>query len=197
MPYSLAFCETNIFLKGGSAAGTQPIAAQEHIMKMNPDFANKTIKNLQAEVDALLQEESVSKTYSYSASEQPQIPPYNFAETQKKLGELRGKIATIRHALNRFNVKTKVPGYDMTVDEALGQMSLLHKDKQRFQEMSRIPEKNRTREFGSKDADYVCRNFNVDEVKAAYASTSEQLMRIQQAINIVNLTKEFEVDIEL
>lgn len=42
-------------------------------MKMNSDYANKTIRNLQAEVDTILQAESRDKTYSYSVSEKPQI----------------------------------------------------------------------------------------------------------------------------
>jgi len=164
-------------------------------MKMNSDFANKTIKNLRAEEATLLQAETRDRTYSYAASEQPQIPPYSFPETQRRLAEIRGKIAAIRHAVNKFNINTKLDGYDMTVDEALGRMSLLHGEKNRLYGMLQIPEKARSREYGSKEADYICRNFDIAEVQAAYDAVCEELMKLQQAINIANLTVEFEVRI--
>ncbi len=166
-------------------------------MKMNSDFANKTIKNLQAEIDSILQEESAAMTYSHAASEKPLIPPYSFAGTQARLEELRGKIAVIRHAVNKFNIRTRLPGYEMTVDEGLGYMSTLHNEKKRLYAMTQIPDVERTRAYGSKEADYIHRNFDLAEVQAAYKDVCGRLMRIQQAINVANLTKEFDVDVAL
>lgn len=168
-------------------------------MKMNSDYANKTIKNLQAEVDSLLQAESLNKTYSYGVSEygvseQPVIPAYSFAETQERLGALRRRIATLRHAINRFNINTKVQDFDMTVDEALGYMSMLNAEKKRLYDLLQIPEKIRERTYGSRGADFVCRNFDAAQVQAEYDRVSEELLRIQQAINIANLTVPFEVE---
>lgn len=166
-------------------------------MRMNSDTANKIIKNLQSEAEMLLQAERRDCTYSHTPSESPIIPVYDFGATQAKLGELRGKIAALRHAVNRFNVETKVDGFDLTVDEALGYMSRLNEEKRRLQNLTSIPEVTRTRGLGSKEPDLVHRNFNADEVQAAYKETCNQLMLIQQAINVANLTKEFEVNIEL
>ena len=164
-------------------------------MEMNSDYANKTIKNLQAEIDSLLQTESLNRTYSYGVSEQPEIPEYSFTDTQARLGILRKKIALLRHAINRFNVTTKVQDFDMTVDEARGYFSLLNTEKKRLYDMLRIPEKARERTYGSREADFVCRNFDVAQVQEEYDRVSEELLRIQQAINIANLTVNFEVDI--
>ena len=94
-------------------------------MKMNSDTASKLIKNLQSEIDMLLRAEKRDCTYSHSPSETPIVPEYSFADTQKRLEELRGNMAALRHAVNRFNIETKVPGFDITVDEALGHMSRL------------------------------------------------------------------------
>lgn len=166
-------------------------------MKMNSDYANKTIKNLQAEIDSILQEESNIRTYSHAASEKPVITPYSFSNTQKKLVELRRKIAVIRHAINKFNIRTRLSGYEMTVDEGLGYMSVLHNEKKRLYAMTQIPDVERTRSYGSKEADYVHRNFDLAEVQEAYKNVCDELMRLQQAINVANLTKEFDVDIDL
>lgn len=166
-------------------------------MKLNSDTANKLIKNLQSEIETLLQAESRDCTYSHSPSESPIIPKYSFADTQAKLEELRGKVAALRHAVNRFNIETKVNGFDMTVDEALGYMSRLNEEKRRLYRLTQIPEVTRTRGFGGKEPDLVHRNFDAGEVQAAYKETCENLMRIQQAINVANLTVEFEVAVEL
>ena len=166
-------------------------------MKLNSDTANKLIKNLQSEIETLLQAESRDCTYSHSPSESPIIPKYSFADTQAKLEELRGKVAALRHAVNRFNIETKVPGFDITVDEALGHMSRLNEDKRRLSSLASIPEITRSREYGSKEPDLVHRNFSNEEVQAAYKETCDQLMRIQQAINVANLTIEFDVDVIL
>ena len=48
-----------------------------------------------------------------------------------------------------------------------------------------------------KEADYIHRNFDLAEVQAAYKDVCGRLMRIQQAINVANLTKEFDVDVAL
>lgn len=166
-------------------------------MKMNSDTASKLIKNLQSEIDMLLQSEKRDCTYSHTPSEAPVIPEYNFADTQKRLEELRGNMAALRHAINRFNIETRIPGFDITVDEALGRMSRLNEDKRRLSRLASIPDVARSREYGSKEPDLVHRNFNSDEVQAAYKETCDQLMRIQQAINVANLTIEFDVDVKL
>lgn len=162
-------------------------------MKMNSDYANKTIKNLQAEIDSILQAENTNKTYSYGVTEQPMIPEYSFSATQARLSALRDRMAALRHAINLFNVTTKVPEYDLTVDEALGRMSMLNNEKKRLYALLQIPEKTRERVYGSREADFVCRNFDLAEVQAAYDSVSQELMQLQQAINIANLTISFDV----
>ena len=166
-------------------------------MKMNSDTASKLIKNLQSEIDMLLRAEKRDCTYSHSPSETPIVPEYSFSDTQKRLEELRGNRAAQRHAVSRFNIETKVPGFDITVDEALGHMSRLNEDKRRLSSLASIPEITRSREYGSKEPDLVHRNFSNEEVQAAYKETCDQLMRIQQAINVANLTIEFDVDVIL
>lgn len=166
-------------------------------MRLNSDSANKIIKHLQSEADMLLQAERRDCTYSHTPSESPIIPTYSFTDTQAKLKALRDKIAALRHAVNRFNVETMVDGFDLTVDEALGYMSRLNEEKRRLHNLISIPEVTRTRGLGGKEPDLVHRNFDANEVQAAYKATCKELMLIQQAINVVNLTKEFEINIEL
>ena len=164
-------------------------------MKLNSDTANKLIKNYNAEIAALLEAESKNSTYSYSVNETPTIPAYSFRETQEKIHDFQKKIAKLRHAVSVFNSGTALPEYDCTLDEAIGEMSRMNAEKKRLYDLLQIPEKQRSRSYGSREADITCRNFDVAEVREAYDKITADLMAIQQAINIANLTETFEVDL--
>ena len=164
-------------------------------MKLNSDAANKIIKNTQAEIEMLLAKENVGKTYTYSNGEDIYKEPYSFTDTQNKLAALREKVRKLRHAINVFNINTQLPEFGCTIDEALFRMSVMNADKKRLYALLQIPDKTRNRSFGGKEADYTCRNFDIAEVQAAYDKVCNDLMAIQQAINMANLTSYFEVDI--
>ena len=164
-------------------------------MKINSDTANKLIKNYDAEISALLEAESANSTYSYSVGEEPVIPEYSFRETQDKIHAFQDKIGKLRHAVAVFNSGKFLPDYGCTLDEAIGKMRRMNAEKKRLYELLQIPEKQRSRSYGSREADIKCRNFDAAEVRAAYDKIVTDLMEIQQAINVANLTETFEVDL--
>lgn len=163
-------------------------------MKFTSDTANKTLKNLQAEMEATLNSADQSMTYSHGPAETPIIPKYDFKETEEKVQGLRKKIATIRHAINKFNVNTVIEDLGITVDEALGEMSYLNTKKKRLYRMLQIQETSRQRAFGGREPDITHRNFNIEDAKAEYDKVCEYLIKYQQAINIANLTITFEIE---
>lgn len=164
-------------------------------MIINSDTANKLIKQYQAEIDSLLQIESIGSTYSFGANEEPCKPDYSFTEMQVQLRGLQEKILKLRHAINVFNTGMELKDVGCTLDEALGRMSMLNKEKKRLYALLQTPEKRRERAYGGRDADFVCRNFDIADVRAAYDDVSKRLMDIQQAINTANLIEKFEVSI--
>ncbi|MBQ4258320.1 MAG: hypothetical protein II713_04890 [Clostridia bacterium] len=164
-------------------------------MKINSDTANKLIKNYKAEIEALLILESQGTTYSYAPGEEPIIPEYSFRKTQEELHSLEEKTLRLSHAVAVFNSTTVLPEYSVTLDEAIGRMSRLNEEKKRLYALLQIPEKKRERSYGGGDADITCRNFDQAEVRAAYNQVTKDLMALQQAINIANLTQTFEVDL--
>lgn len=93
----------------------------------------------------------------------------------------------------RIRIRNLLDKNTMTIDEALFRMSTLHRDKQRLYEMLQVPEQTRTRGFGGREADFVIRNYELDDVQSAYDATCDELMLVQQRINIANLTISFEV----
>ena len=74
-------------------------------------------------------------------------------------------------------------------------MSRLNVEKKRLFALLQIPEKQRSRSYGSRDADITCRNFDIAQVREAYDNASRDLMELQQEINIANLTETFEVEL--
>lgn len=164
-------------------------------MKLNSDTANKLIKNYEAEISALLEAETAGSTYSYSVGEEPVVPDYSFRDTQDQIHAYQDKIGKLRHAVALFNSGKVLPEYGCTLDEAIGKMSRMNAEKKRLYDLLQIPEKRRVRSYGSREADVTCRNFDVAEVREAYDNIVRELMSIQQAINIANLTETFEADL--
>ena len=164
-------------------------------MKLNSDTANKMAKNYRAEIAALLEAERESATFSYSPGETPIVPAYSFRETQEKLHDYQEKVARLNHAIALYNTSKVLPEYGCTLDMAIGRMSRMNEEKKRLYELLQIPEKKRERSYRSREADVTCRNFSLQEVREDYDRLTGELMELQQAINMANLTETFEVDI--
>ena len=156
---------------------------------MNCDAANKLIKQLQADRDALLVNERNNSTYSFLSGEATELPEYKFAEIQEKLDKYAHDIVTLKHAVNRFNLETELPEIGLTIDAALVRMAFKLNRMRNAQPKSRIT-------TGRGVSEYTMLNYDLNEVDVKFRSVCDELIAIQQALNIANLTKTFEVDIE-
>ena len=163
-------------------------------MKFNCDSANKMVKSLMADLEALESLEKKNKTYSYKPGEEPEIPGYSLSDTTAKIGDVNAKIYKIKHAINVFNVNTTVEGFDFTMDEALVRLKVLNKRRGVLNEMRSMSEMSRESSYRG-EAEITRPNFNLDEAEAEYQRINKELIALQQGINITNLTKTFEVEI--
>lgn len=162
-------------------------------MLMNSDSANKLVKQLESARGTLLAQERQVITYSFLQGEEPFKPPYNFTETQEKLGKLNEVIVALKHAINVFNTTTKLPDMDLTVDMALVRLPILTGMVSKLESMAGMLEKTRQTNIAAKAAEYTCRNFDGEEAKRAFLAAQEERKAIQQALNTVNMTETFEV----
>ena len=162
---------------------------------MNCDSANKLVKSLTADRESLLvRERNTAKFTSTTADRENDRPEYDFRKTQEELDFLAEKIFALKHAINVFNTTTVLSaGY--TIDEALVRMAVLSEKKRRFEAMRNEPEKHRAVISSSGVPEYVFRNYTIEEVENEYRKTNDELVELQQALNIANLTKTFEVDL--
>ncbi len=111
-------------------------------MKYTSAQANKLLKKLNDEYDLLLAEEAESSTFLAAMGEDPESvrPEYDYIETQKSLEELGNRIIKLKHAINLFNTSHTLPGFELTVDEALVYIPQLSKKVKKLAEMkARLP----------------------------------------------------------
>jgi len=161
--------------------------------------ASKMIKTLQEDKMYLLEIEENASTYIKVVGYEDIKPTYNYEEVRAELVNIDRKIAHIKHALNLFNCTTKLPGFDITIDEGLVRMAQLNKEKTRLDVMrKRLPiSRMKAVGFGESNSlvEYVCTNYDIEIVQKDYMEVSEQIKRIQLALDDVNQTIEFQLDL--
>lgn len=168
-------------------------------MKVTSAQANKMLKKVMEEYEALKLREIQTKDFLASINENPDSirPKYDFMATQDALEAYEKKIRKMKHALNVFNSTTVVDGFDVTVDEMLILIPQLTKAKAKLSEMkARLP-KMREKQAGYMQnavIDYRYINYDVEEAERKYEEVSEALANAQLALDNVNSTVEFEFD---
>ena len=167
-------------------------------MKYTSSEAAKLLRKLNEEHDTLEAAEQSAGTFIVASGEDVESlrPEYDYNETQKKLDEIEKKIVTVKHALNIFNSTKKLPGYDITADQALIIMPQLTKRKDRLDTMRRrLP---KTRETGIRSGniiDYCLTNYDPRQAQADFEKASDELAKLQTALDLFNTTETLEIDI--
>ena len=156
--------------------------------------ANKRIRSLKEQLGSLLSAERENSTTSYCEGETPIQKEYSFLSTQADIRQINDQIAKLRHAINCFNTTTQVPGFSYTVDEALVRMRMLTEYKSRMQSMKDMPPLARHTNYKGVSEYTVC-NYESSEAQQEYKAASDELSNLQLALDTVNLTETFEVDL--
>ncbi len=160
----------------------------------------KILRRLNDDKETLIQKEEMSSTFLAASGEDADSlrPEYDYAETGKQIAGIDGKVRAIKHALNIFNSTHKLPGYDMTVDQALVYIPQLSERRRRLAEMkNRLP---KMREGGMRTSnviDYRYTNYDPAAAQADFDAVSAELSSIQTALDLFNTTEKLELDIVL
>lgn len=159
--------------------------------------AAKLLRSLNDKLSSLEAQENMSSTFRAAITENVEDarPAYDYAATQAALQELEAKIRTLKHAINTFNLSQEVPGFDMTIDQMLVYIPQLTKRKAKLQAMKdRLP---KTREYirVAGIIEYSYANYDVDATSRDYDATADELSRAQTALDVVNNSVKFEIDI--
>ena len=167
-------------------------------MKITSAEANKLLRKLSDERCALLEKEMQNRVFTAATVEniEDARPAYSYAETQEKLAALDEKIRHVKHALNRFNLTQELPGLDMTIDQALIYIPQLSDRKRRLADLRLIPAKQRnTVPRTGNLIEYTYANFDPAQADADYTAAADELARIQNALDLVNSTVQFETEL--
>ena len=163
-------------------------------MKMTCDMANKLVRSLNEERASLLRKEMASKEYSFMDGEAPIIPEYDFGAIQSELQKIESQIGVLKHVINQFNT-TVVVYEDMTIDEVLVRLPMLNQRKNTLGQMKdKLPEQKQVG-YNGKSSTITRTNYNMAEVEKEYNRIDKEIMAMQSALNVANVSIEFEVDI--
>lgn len=161
--------------------------------------ANKLLKQLREEEDALLKIESESKDFIAATVENIEDvrPDYDLSQTMADIEDIRKKIMKVKHAINVFNSTTEVlPGY--TIDMVLMLLPMLGERVETYKRMRQTAPKKRARTMGSGTSaiiDYKYANYDIRDADKAYDKYSLMLDDFQLALDKVNTTVQFEIDL--
>lgn len=158
--------------------------------------AAKLLRKLNDDKEILERMEAQSNTFTASLGEDIESvrPSYNYFEVNEKIKELDQKIRHVKHKINSFNISAIVPEFDMTVDQILIYIPQLTRLKAKLNSMQNRLPKQREGNYNN-IIDYRYINYNLDAVKEDYIKISDELARAQTALDVLNNSVRFEIDI--
>ena len=164
-------------------------------MKMNSQEANKLLNKINSQIKSLEAIESMSSTFIAATIENVEDvrPEYNFWKVRNEITILQEKVRKIKHAINFFNTTTELPGMSITIDQALIFMPQLTGNLYKLEAMkTRLP-KERIHSSNGNIIDYKYANYDIKDAEEEYEATLDMLAKLQNAMNIVNSTIEFDI----
>jgi hypothetical protein len=167
-------------------------------MKLTSAEANKLLRKLNDDHSAIQMMEANSRTFVAATTEKLEDarPEYEYEDVQKKLAELEEKVRIVKHAINLFNVSQAIDDSGMTIDQALVYIPQLSERKRKLASMRAVPKKKRNGGYtGSNLIEYTYANYDIEQAELDYQTASDELARVQNALDLVNSTVQFDIDI--
>lgn len=146
----------------------------------------KEIKKLEEIKEILLSEESDNCVVTYLQKETPINTGYNYDETNKKITECDNEILRLKSLLTKANAKTKVEGFDMTINEALVYLAQLNEKLKRLSYLVNLKPLKRTTGYDS-TPEFTKIVFDREKVLKDYEEVRNLIPRLQMAIDRTNL----------
>ena len=167
-------------------------------MKRTSAEANKLLRKLNDDHNTLEMMEANSRTFVAATTEKLEDarPEYEYKDVQRKLAELEEKARIVKHAINLFNVSQPIDDSGMTIDQALVYIPQLSARKRKLAIMRAAQKKKRNDGYkGSNLIEYTYVNYDIEQAELDYQAASEELARVQNALDLVNSTVQCDIDI--
>lgn len=165
---------------------------------MTSAVANKMLKQLNSDLSYAYQQENLNNTYVLISGEDPVVPEYDIEKKREEVRAIQDRIVKIKHALNEFNAVTTVPGTGLTIDALLVKMAMLNTEKMQLSGMRGMaPQRpKQTLRCTSNLPEYDMANFDPKVAGAMYDKLVKEIADMQLALDTVNSTVQFQVDID-
>lgn len=167
-------------------------------MKTTSAEASKYIRQLKDQINLLRRQEASVLSFVAATTENVEEvrPAYSYEETAAKYDELEEKIRRVKHALNVFNATTVPEGTGMTIDEILVFLPQAAERLQMLAVMLSKPPKFRATDTGRTSIiEYEYLNYDLQMVRRDYDALMEKKNRVMTALDLVNNTVTFEVEL--
>ena len=123
---------------------------------------------------------------------------YDYEGTQKALEFFDRKIRVLKHAISCFNASQTVGDTGMTIDQVLVYIPQLTEMRNRLYDMQNRLPKQRTSVGGIGNNTvivYCYANYSVEKAKEDYTRISDELRKVQTALDVVNTTVKMEFEL--
>ena len=168
-------------------------------MKYTCAEAAKMLRKLNEELKVLRAKEL--KGYRFTAAVDEDLesarPVYDYEKTQEEQRRIEAKIRYIKHAINCFNIRTMVPGFDMSIDEMLVYIPQLSARKRKLSDMASFLPKERVSNGyqATKIIEYTYTNYEIQKAADDLAEVTDELARAQTALDVVNNQEQMDIEI--
>lgn len=170
-------------------------------MKVTSAQAAKLLRKLEDEKASLLSAEQMSCSFRAAVGEDIESvrPKYDYVQTQKAVADIEAKVRKVKHAINMFNVSQMIPEFDMTIDQMLVYIPQLSRQRAKLNEMKSVLPKTRA-DYGIRTTsiniiDYTYANYDIEKAEKDFGEISDLLARAQTALDTVNNTVTFDIEI--
>ena len=169
-------------------------------MKVTSSQASKMLRKLEEDRRGLLNNEDMSSSFNAAVGENIEDvrPKYDYEGVRKAVDEIDAKIRGLKHSINLFNVSYVIPEFGMTIDQILVYIPQLSAKKALLDRMRNTLPKTRANDgyrAGSVNIiDYTYANYDIEKTDKDFSETSDLLARVQTALDTVNNTVTFDVD---
>lgn len=158
------------------------------------------LRKLFQEKNIILSNENQSCVFNASLGEDVESvrPEYDYDKTQSALELCNKKIRILKHAINCFNSSQLVGDTGLTIDQVLVYIPQLTEMRSRLYDMqNRLPKQRSSVDgIGSNTViDYSYTNYSVEKAKEDYLRVSDEIRKIQTALDVVNTTVTFEIEL--
>ncbi len=169
-------------------------------MKVTSAQASKILRKYEDEMNGILSNESMSREFLAAVGEDVESvrPVYDYRAAQDKLTDLENRIRKLKHSINVFNCTYVIPGFDMTIDQMLIYLPQLSKKRDKLGSMKNVlPKAREAQQYGksSNIIDYRYANYDIPTVEKDYAEVSDVLAKAQTALDTVNNTVTFDIEL--